>query len=113
MMRLRGLDPAAVEASLDQILVRLGQQHRAVLLAGMLAPPNLGPEYGASFNAIYPDLARKHDVTLYPFFLAGVAADPKLNQEDGIHPNAAGVAIIVQRIMPALRETIARLKTAG
>jgi acyl-CoA thioesterase I len=110
---LRGLNPASVRASLDQILSLLGQRGRAVLLAGMLAPPNLGPDYGASFDAIYPDLASKHGVTLYPFFLDGVAGDPRLNQEDGIHPNAAGVAIIVERIMPALRKTLAQVKTPG
>ncbi len=110
---LRGVDPAATKTSLDGILTRLRQQGRAVLLVGMLAPPNLGPDYGASFDAIFPDLARQHGVTLYPFFLDGVAGDPALNQADGIHPTAAGVAVIVQRILPALLKTIMQAKTSG
>ena len=69
---------------------------------GMDAPPNLGREYGERFNAIYPDLAKKYDVPLYPFFLEGVALDRKLNQEDGMHPNAKGVAIMVDAILPRL-----------
>jgi acyl-CoA thioesterase-1 len=103
---LRGLDPAATKASLDTILTRLQQQHRAILLAGMLAPPNMGADYATAFNAIYPDLAHKHNVTLYPFFLDGVAGNPSLVQPDGIHPTADGVAIIVQRILPSLHEAI-------
>jgi acyl-CoA thioesterase-1 len=104
---LRGLDPAQLRANLDAILGKLSSQRRAVLLAGMLAPPNLGPEYGRAFNAVYSELARKHGVALYPFFLDGVAANPALNQSDGIHPTAAGVAVIVQRILPAIRQVIA------
>jgi acyl-CoA thioesterase-1 len=103
---LRGLDPAATKASLDAILTRLQQQHRAILLAGMLAPPNMGSEFTTRFNAIYPDLAKQHGVTLYPFFLDGVAGNPSLVQADGIHPTAEGVAIIVQRILPSLHEAI-------
>ena len=103
---LRGLDPAATKKNLDRILTRLQQQHRGILLAGMLAPPNLGSDYSASFNPIFPDLARQHDVTLYPFFLDGVAGNPTLVQADGIHPTADGVAIIVQRILPSLHEAI-------
>ncbi len=103
---LRGLDPTATKASLDAILTRLQQQHRAILLAGMQAPPNMGSEYAASFNAIYPDLARQHGVTLYPFFLDGVAGNPSLVQPDGIHPTAEGVAIIVRRILPSLQQAI-------
>ena len=110
---LRGLDPAAAKANLDAILTRLGQQHRTVLLAGMLAPPNLGPDYAKAFNAIYPELAEKHGVTLYPFFLDGVAANPSLIQQDGLHPNAAGVAVIVRRILPALRHVIAEAERPG
>ena len=112
---LRGLDPAATRANLDAMLTRLGQAGKAVLLAGMLAPPNLGPEYGAEFNRIYPELAAAHGVALYPFFLDGVAADPALNQDDGIHPNADGVRIIVERLLPSLRDLIAqaRARAAG
>jgi acyl-CoA thioesterase I len=99
---LRGLDPAETRANLDAILTRLREADVAVLFAGMLAPPNLGPEFGKAFNAIYPELAERHDVALFPFFLDGVATDPALNQADGIHPNRAGVAVIVERILPYL-----------
>jgi acyl-CoA thioesterase I len=108
---LRGLDPAATKASLDAIITRLQKQNRAVLLAGMLAPPNMGADYGASFSAIYPDLAKQHGVTLYPFFLDGVAGNASLVQQDGIHPTAEGVAIIVQRILPALRQAIDQVRS--
>jgi acyl-CoA thioesterase-1 len=97
---LRGLDPEATYDNLDAILAKLTGEGLPVLLAGMLAPPNLGREYGDAFNAVYPRLATQHDVPLYPFFLDGVAANPALNQGDGIHPNAAGVAEIVARIKP-------------
>lgn len=97
---LRGLDPAATYDNLDAMLARLTSEGLPVLLAGMLAPPNLGREYGEDFNAVYPRLAEKHGVPLYPFFLDGVALVPELNQADGIHPNAAGVAVIVERIAP-------------
>lgn len=97
---LRGLDPGATYDNLDAILTRLTAEGLPVLLAGMLAPPNLGREYGDAFNAVYPRLAKKHEVPLYPFFLDGVAMDPSLNQADGIHPNAEGVAAIVARIKP-------------
>ncbi len=97
---LRGLDPAATYDNLDAMLARLTSEGVPVLLAGMLAPPNLGREYGEDFNAVYPRLAEKHGVPLYPFFLDGVALVPELNQADGIHPNAAGVAVIVERIAP-------------
>ena len=103
---LRGLDPKATKANLNAILSKLQAQHRAILLTGMLAPPNLGDEYAASFNPIFPALAKQHQVVLYPFFLDGVAGNPSLVQSDGIHPTAQGVAIIVQRIMPALRQAI-------
>ena len=97
---LRGLDPAEARANLDNILQRLGEQGLPVLLAGMRAPRNLGPEYWQSFDAIFPDLAEKHNIPLYPFFLDGVALNPQLNQADGIHPNEKGVAEIVARILP-------------
>src|SRR3546814_11720694 len=82
------------------MLAKLADAGLPVLLAGMLAPPNLGRDYGEAFNAIYPRLAEQHDVPLYPFFLEGVAARRALNQADGIHPNAKGVAEIVARIKP-------------
>ena len=107
---LRGLDPRATGANLDAILARLGERKIPVLLAGMRAPPNLGPEYGAAFAALYPELAAKHEAILYPFFLEGVAAVPELNQEDRIHPNARGVDVIVQRIVPSVRALLLRVR---
>ncbi|MDP6269148.1 MAG: arylesterase [Alphaproteobacteria bacterium] len=103
---MRGLDPDATRGNLDAIIAELKKRGIAVLLAGMLAPPNLGPEYEARFNAIYPDLAAKHGVLFYPFFLDGVAAVPELNQTDGIHPTAAGVDIIVEGLLPLARELL-------
>lgn len=103
---LRGIDPAATEANLDAILAELKRRAIPVLLAGMLAPPNLGREYGAEFNAIFPRLAGRHGVLFYPFFLDGVAAVPALNQDDGIHPNARGVDEIVRRILPHVRKLL-------
>jgi len=99
---LRGIDPKVTRAALEEILKRLKARHIAVLLCGMVAPPNYGAEYAAQFNAIFPDLAKKYDVPLYPFFLDNVAANTKLNQADGMHPTAAGVAIIVEHILPAV-----------
>jgi len=99
---LRGIDPKVPRAALEQILIRLKARNIAVLLCGMLAPPNFGPEYAAQFNAIYPDLAKKFDVPLYPFFLEGVAGDARLNKKDGIHPTAEGVDAIVRGILPSV-----------
>lgn len=99
---LRGIDPDLTRAALSDIVQRLKARKIAVMLCGMLAPPNYGPDYAARFNSIYPDLSKKFDVPLYPFFLDGVAADAKLNQSDGIHPTAAGVDIIVGNIMPTV-----------
>jgi acyl-CoA thioesterase-1 len=106
---LRGIDPAAARANLDAMLAKLRDARVPVLLAGMLAPPNLGSDYAAAFNPIYPELAAKYGVPLYPFFLDGVARDPALNQPDGLHPNAAGVAVIVGRLLPVLIRTIEAL----
>ena len=103
---LRGISPAETAKNLDAILARLRQRGIAVLLTGMLAPPNMGKDYEAAFNAIYPKLAEKHGVELYPFFLDGVVADPKLNQADGIHPNAAGTAVIVERLSPVVEKLV-------
>jgi acyl-CoA thioesterase-1 len=99
---LRGIDPDLTRTALTDIVQRLKTRKIPVMLCGMLAPPNYGAEYAARFNSIYPDLAKKFDVPLYPFFLDGVAADAKLNQADGIHPTAAGVDIIVGNIMPTV-----------
>lgn len=97
---LRGIDPKVTEANLDAILARLRRAGVKVLFTGMYAPPNLGAEYGQRFNAVFPALAAKHHVEFYPFILEGVAADPALNQPDGIHPNARGVRIIAGRLLP-------------
>lgn len=100
---LRGINPADTRQNLDQILARLQALGVKTFLAGMLAPVNLGPEYGAEFNPIYPELAKKYDTGFYPFFLKDVALVPKLNQRDGLHPNAEGVAKIIDEMMPILR----------
>jgi acyl-CoA thioesterase I len=107
---LRGVDPAVTRKALDAILHRFMERKIPVLLCGMMAPPNLGGEYGRAFNAIYPELAVNTGALLYPFFLTGVAADPALNQRDGIHPTAAGVAVIVARIIPQVEQLIARVR---
>jgi len=104
---LRGIDPKITRAALTDIVSRLKGRGIAVMLCGMLAPPNYGSDYADRFNSIYPDLAKAFDVPLYPFFLAGVAADAKLNQADGIHPTAAGVDIIVGNMLPTV-ETFLR-----
>ncbi len=106
---LRGIDPASTRDNLTAMLDRLTAAGVPTLIAGMYAPPNLGPEYGQAFNAIYPELAARYDAPLYEFFLEGVAAVPELNQLDGIHPNAEGVKVIVEGILPdvtALLETV-------
>jgi acyl-CoA thioesterase-1 len=97
---LRGTDPAVTRSALTDILTRLKARGIAVLLCGMLAPPNYGSDYAARFNAIYPDLAKTFAVPLYPFFLEGVATNAKLNQGDGLHPTAEGVDVIVAKILP-------------
>lgn len=97
---LRGITPTLTRDNLDAMLAEIARRGIPVLLAGMRAPPNMGREYETAFNAIYPDLARKHGAALYPFFLEGVAADRALNQADGIHPNAEGIGVIVERIAP-------------
>ncbi len=97
---LRGLDPDRTRANLDGIITRLKGKGIKVLLAGMLAPRNLGPTYGKTFDGAYLDLAKKHGVVFMPFFLKDVALRPHLNQRDGIHPTKEGVAIIVRNIMP-------------
>ena len=105
---LRGIDPKLTAANLDEILGKLKAAKVKVLLLGMLAPPNWGPDYQKSFNEIYPALAKKYDVPLYPFFLDGVATDSTLNQGDGLHPNAAGVEKIVARIAPAVEQLLGK-----
>jgi len=107
---LRGIDPAQTEKNLAAILARLKSEHVPVLLLGMRAPRNLGPEYAARFDPIYPRLAAQYDVPLYPFVLDGVALTPRLNQADGIHPNPAGVKIIVDRMFPDVMKLVAEAK---
>ena len=97
---LRGIEPAIVRANLDAMISKIQASGAKLLLMGMRAPPNWGADYQHEFERIYPELARAHGVTLYPFFLEGVAMDPKLNQPDGLHPNEAGVAALVDRIAP-------------
>ena len=110
---LRGIDPASSRAALARMLDTLGKRDIPVLLAGMLAPPNMGADYGARFNAMYPELARDYDALLFPFFLEGVAADPALNQADGIHPNPRGVEVIVENILPSVEALLARIAEKG
>jgi acyl-CoA thioesterase-1 len=99
---LRGISPAQTLANLDAIIARLKERNIPVLLAGMRAAPNMGAEYASEFDAIFPELARRHGIDLYPFFLDGVAAETGLNQPDGMHPNSAGVDAIVQRMLPEI-----------
>ena len=106
---LRGLNPKRTEANLDAIIAMAKAQGLPVLLTGMRAPPNLGVEYGEEFNSLFARLARKHEVLFYPFFLEGVAAVPTLNQADGIHPNRQGVAEIVRRLAPVVKELITQV----
>ncbi len=107
---LRGIKPEVTRDALERILRRLTDRHIAVLLCGMRAAPNLGADYGKAFARIYSELAAEFGVLLYPFFLDGVAADPSLTQHDGMHPNAAGVDIIVQRILPSVEQLIAQAR---
>lgn len=107
---LRGADPKQTRASLETIIRKLKERRIAVLLAGMLAPRNLGPDYAKAFDAIYPELAAEHGLLLYPFILDGVAGDRALNQGDGIHPTAAGVDIMVKGLLPKAEELLARVK---
>ena len=99
---LRGIDPAVTRSALSDILTRLQARKIAVLLCGMVAPPNYGSDYSARFNAIFPELAKSFGVPLYPFFLDGVATEARLNQADGLHPTAEGVDVIVRNILPTV-----------
>jgi acyl-CoA thioesterase-1 len=110
---LRGIDPASSRANLDAILEQLGERQVPALLAGMLAPRNLGADYVTAFDGMYPDLADAHQVPLYPFFLEGVATRPELNQADGMHPNAQGVAAIVDGILPEVTAMLDALAQEG
>jgi acyl-CoA thioesterase-1 len=104
---LRGLDPAQTRANLDAILAELKARGIATMLTGMLVSPNMGPDYAAAFNPIYPDLAKKFGLPLYPFFLQGVVGRRDLQLPDGIHPNAQGIKAVVQRIAPLVGRELA------
>ena len=110
---LRGTDPKQTRAALDAIIRKLKERKIAVLLTGMLAPRNYGPDYVAAFDSIYPELAAAHGVLLYPFVLAGVAGEAALNQADGIHPNEKGAAIIAEMLYPRLRTIVDQMGGGG
>lgn len=110
---LRGIDPGSSRANLSAILATLDERDIPVLLAGMRAPQNLGPTYVDAFERMYPELAEQHGALLYPFFLEGVAGEPTLNQEDGIHPNRAGVRHIVEDILPSVIELLAQAQAGS
>ena len=107
---LRGLDPAETLANLRAIMEQLKAADLPVLLAGMRAQPNLGRDFGTEFDTIFATVALEYDALFYPFFLEGVAARPTLNQNDGIHPNSAGVAIVVERIIPSVEALLSRVQ---
>jgi acyl-CoA thioesterase I len=107
---LRGIDPAITRRNIDAIIERLKARNIDVLLVGMLAPPNMGADYGRAFNAIFPELAEKHGLLLHPFFLEGVAATPALQLADGMHPNAKGVDVMVAGIQPKVVELLAQVR---
>ena len=108
---LRGIDPAVTRENLDAVLQTLDDQGVATLMAGMKAPRNMGKEYVQEFDSVFPDLAEKHGTVFYPFFLKGVAQQPDLNQSDGIHPNAEGVAVIVDNMLPKVEQLIERVRS--
>ena len=110
---LRGLDPAVTRRALSAILAKLKERGQTVLLAGMLAPRNLGDRYAAEFDRIYPELAARFSVPLYPFFLEGVAGNSRLNQGDGLHPTGAGLARIVEAILPNVEKLVKAAGAAG
>ena len=107
---LRGISPDETEKNLDAILTGLAKRNIPVLLAGIMAPPNMGDDYAKRFNGMYERLAEKHKVALYPFFLEGVVMDNSLKLEDGMHPNTKGIAVMVEKSLPAVESFI---KTIG
>ena len=109
---LRGINPKVTKGALEDIIKRLQARKIDVMLAGMLAPRNFGPDYAARFDPIYADLAKAYDVALYPFFLDGVAAEAKLNQPDGLHPTAEGIDVIVGRILPSVEAFLNKVLAA-
>lgn len=107
---LRGVDPKLTRKALETIVRSLKSRGVEVLLAGMRAPPNMGPEYRRAFDTIFPDLASAYGLVFYSFILDGIVADPKLKQRDGMHPNEAGVDVIVGRILPKVEELVGRVR---
>jgi acyl-CoA thioesterase-1 len=105
---LRGIDPAQTRANLSAILAELKKRKMPVLLAGMLAAPNLGSDYGKRFNPIYPALAKQYGAGLYPFFLKGVTGNPALQLPDHMHPTAKGVAVVVRGISPSVKKALGK-----
>jgi len=103
---LRGIPPDITRDNMAKMLAILEKTKITTLIAGMIAPPNMGPDYGAAFNRIFPELAAQYHDTLYPFFLDGVAGNARLNQRDAMHPNARGVAIIVGKMMPYILQAL-------
>lgn len=110
---LRGIEPDITEKNLDEMLARLKQRGISVILAGMMAPPNMGKDYAAKFNPIYPKLAQKYGVPLYPFFLDGVATRKDFLLEDGMHPNEKGVETMVSRFMPTIEKSLTKMQNKG
>ncbi len=110
---LRGVAPEIVRANLEKMIVALKARNITVVLAGMLAPPNMGSTYGEAFNRIYPDLAAKHGLPLYPFFLDGVITAPGLMLGDGIHPTAAGIDVMVERFVPFIEPVLLSLSAGS
>ena len=108
---LRGISPELTRKNIDEIVRRLTERGVAVLVAGMLAPRNLGPEYAEAFDPIYSDVAKAHDALFYPFFLEGAALNPDLNLSEGMHPNAKGVEVIVENILPKVEELLAKARS--
>lgn len=106
---LRGLPADITRDNIDKMVARLKERNIGVILMGMLAPPNMGTDYEASFNPIYPNIAEKHQVKRYPFFLDGVAGIAELNIEDGIHPNPTGIALLVEKTLPSVEELLKSL----
>jgi len=107
---LQGIPPEGTKAALEKIIEKVKARGLPILLAGMEAPPNMGKDYADRFRAIYPDLAARYGLVLYPFFLEGVALNDSLLQGDGIHPNTGGVAVIVEGILPKVEELLAQVK---
>lgn len=103
---LRGIQPEITRQNMDKMVSILKEKNIPTLIAGMMAPPNLGPQYGDKFNTIYSDMAKKYDVAIYPFFLDGVAGFLELNQNDRIHPNPKGVKIITEKMSPSIIEIL-------